>query len=301
MLRTHFRWREAKQVDELFYNRRDNPVFPEERELAEVYPIGYWGLDNHGRIIYYERIGATDVKQALRIVTRQRYLEYITYQYEKLIWTRFASCRPDSFNPSHRDQTLMLIDLQGMSWDHLSSTTRGIFRDMSRLASENYPDIMGRTFILNAPRIFYLAWAGLKGFLPSETRKKITVIANNHKKTTEAINHHIRREFLPDFLGGRVRSIRGVVDYGPWRTEPEFKIPPRPVPALVKMSTSSTISHESFVTCEENAEDSSWLSSIGLTFYEQCIAGVFGAGFMTCGAGLMTCCEQFLTGVNFLS
>eukprot|EP00397_Hematodinium_sp_SG-2012_P028247 GEMP01029731.1.p1 GENE.GEMP01029731.1~~GEMP01029731.1.p1 ORF type:complete len:361 (+),score=66.50 GEMP01029731.1:90-1172(+) len=255
MLKEHFKWREEKQIDKLYYNHVSNPKpFPEEADLAKVYPSGYWGVDDLGQIIYYERIGIADSKKVLRICNKDRYVQYFAYQYEKLIWTRFPACRPATPGPDYCDKTLAFIDLQGLSWEHLSSTTRSLFREVSFMASNNYPEIMGRTFVLNAPRIFSFMWSGLKGFIDVDTRNKITVLSGA-KKTNQAIDAYIDHELLPDFLGGCVKGVKGVVDYGPWRVESELMGPPSPGLSASHFLQGS-MSNETFVTCIEDESES---------------------------------------------
>lgn len=249
MLRAHFKWRQENKIDELYYNHMFNPTpFPEEAQLAWVYPTGYWGMDNDGRVIYFERIGAADYKGVFRICNKERYLEHFAYQYEKLIWLRFPACRPQDPKGDYRDQTLTFIDLHGLSWDHLSSTTRSLFRQISELASNHYPEIMGRTLVINAPKIFNLMWAGLKGFVNVETRGKITVLSAG-KKTSDIIDKYVPHETLPDFLGGRIKGVKGPVDYGPWQHDPDLMYPPTERrPHRVRKSPTK----DSFVTCIED-------------------------------------------------
>ena len=52
----------------------------------------------------------------------------------------------------------------------------------SSVASDNYPEILGRMFIVNAPFFFTGIWTMCKPFLDDGTKKKITILGSDYKK-----------------------------------------------------------------------------------------------------------------------
>lgn len=246
MLQAHFNWRRSHDIDALFYDSMDKEplTFAEEEDIARIYPTGYWGVDELGQPIYYERMGMTDFKALMRICTKERFIEYWTYQYEKLVWLRLPAIRPRNAGLTYRDRTVSFVDLRGFSWGHLSETSRSVFREITSLAANNYPEIMNSVFVLNAPKMFSIMWSGLKVFVDSDTRKKIRFISSHPGKKSD-VDEYINTDALPDFLGGRVKNVSGVVDYGPWNTLHPH--PPLPDSFLLHDSHSN----ETFVTCLE--------------------------------------------------
>ena len=90
---------------------------------------------------------------------------------------------------------------------------------MSKMDSDNYPETMGKFFIINAGFVFRSAWKVLKGFLDpkarsmciivvltillAQTASKITVLGGSYK---EELEKYIDPKHLPDFLGRQARS-----------------------------------------------------------------------------------------------
>lgn len=81
----------------------------------------------------------------------------------------------------------------------LSKKVYGLIQLATKVGSDYYPEIMGSTFIVNAPMFFTGVWAIVKGFLDEKTRKKITIKGGSYKSDLLEI---VDAENLPDFLGG---------------------------------------------------------------------------------------------------
>ena len=55
----------------------------------------------------------------------------------------------------------------------MNSQVRAILKSAADIASNNYPENMGATFVVNAPFVFSACWSIVKGFLDERTRNKI--------------------------------------------------------------------------------------------------------------------------------
>jgi len=66
----------------------------------------------------------------------------------------------------------------------------------------NYPETLGVVLIVQAPRLFPLAWTLVKSFINENTRRKCLVYAGNDYLEEGGIHEYIHREDIPDFLGG---------------------------------------------------------------------------------------------------
>ena len=81
------------------------------------------------------------------------------------------------------------------------------------MGSDYYPEIMGNTFIVNAPTLFRGIWKVAKGFLDEKTRNKIKVLGGSYLPT---LLEFVEEENLPQFLGGKC-TIQFPSDVGPWQ------------------------------------------------------------------------------------
>ncbi len=52
----------------------------------------------------------------------------------------------------------------------------------SKLAQDNYPEILGQMFIVNAPYLFSAIWSAIKIFIDKKTQHKIKILGSDYKK-----------------------------------------------------------------------------------------------------------------------
>ena len=64
---------------------------------------------------------------------------------------------------------------------------------------DNYPEIVGKLLIINAPMVFTGIWAFIKGFLDERLKNKITLLGKNYMPT---LLEYIDLDQIPEYLGG---------------------------------------------------------------------------------------------------
>ena len=69
-----------------------------------------------------------------------------------------------------------------------------------KLGSENYPEIIGKVFVVNVPIVFPFIWAMVKGWIDEGTRQKFSILTSSYSR--EALLKEIDEDQLPKFLGG---------------------------------------------------------------------------------------------------
>lgn len=93
----------------------------------------------------------------------------------------------------------------------------GLIKLAAKVGSDYYPEIMGNTFIINAPYVFSGVWAVCKGFLDEKTRNKFKIIGSGFKPT---LLEFIDEANLPSFIGGKCTCAEfgGCIagNQGPW-------------------------------------------------------------------------------------
>jgi len=213
MWNTFMKWRKDNKVDEI-----ESYVFSELPDVKKFYPHGYFKTDKEGRPIYIERIGALKIKELFKVTTEERLIRYYMQSYENLIKEIFPACSRAA--GKRIEQCVTILDLKGGSTSILSSQVYNFIKLASSIAQDNYPEILGRMFIVNAPMLFSGIWAMIKPWLDEKTRNKITIIGSKYEPQLLEL---IPIENLPDFLGGKST----VLEYGehmnkevgPWVTE----------------------------------------------------------------------------------
>lgn len=200
MWNNFLKWRIDNKVDAIA-----SFEYPELPEVKKFYPHGYFKTDKQGRPIYIERIGALKIKELFKVTTEDRLIKYYIQGYERLLNHVFPAC---SKAAGHRvEQSFTILDLKGSSSSIMSKQVWDFIKLASNLGQNNYPEILGRMYIVNAPMLFSGIWAMIKPWLDDKTKAKITIVGS---KFEPQLLELIDAANLPDFLGGQAK----VTEYG---------------------------------------------------------------------------------------
>lgn len=77
----------------------------------------------------------------------------------------------------------------------------------------NYPEILKACYIINAPRVFAIAFGVVKKFLNEYTLGKIQIFPNDPKKWKKVLISHIDGDSLPKHYGGNLEDPDGNAKY----------------------------------------------------------------------------------------
>ena len=195
MLTNFFVWRKQNDVDNIA-QLDISPV----KLFYNIVPHNYYSMDREGRPVYIERYKDFDLKEIYKRVGEEFPVKYYIYHYERTV----LALNPYLSKLAGRkvEQTVTILDMAGMNFsDVLSKRTeiQALFKKTSKIAQDNYPEIMGKLFVVNTPMLFNMMWVILKGFLNENTVKKITICGSSFKKDLLKV---IAEDQLPDFLGG---------------------------------------------------------------------------------------------------
>jgi len=84
------------------------------------------------------------------------------------------------------------------------------------VAAAHYPERMGRTIIINAPKMFAACWRVCKPLLDHETQVKIDIMAGKDKWLPE-MERFFDTQILPKHLGGEKE-----LSFAPHSLDPEL-------------------------------------------------------------------------------
>ena len=168
-----------------------------------------------------------DVKKLFTITTNERLLRNHVYEYEKLVHYRLKACSIKAGR--YIEQSCTILDLKGVPLSAFPSVF-SLIREVSVIAQNYYPEMLGRMFMINSPVLFTAVWNMIKPLLDEVTVKKISIMGSNYKA---ALLECIDEANLPDFLGGACRCSSGCsnADIGPWN---DGSVEGYPIEALEK-------------------------------------------------------------------
>lgn len=126
-----------------------------------------------------------NVQEMFKITSEQGLLNYYSLSYETLLTTIFDSCtefRKKSTNEDKRiAQTCTILDLKHIKLGS-SKKAYNFVEPASAMAQNNYPEILGNMFIVNAPMLFTGIWTIVKMWIDDKTKQKIKILGGSYKK-----------------------------------------------------------------------------------------------------------------------
>lgn len=91
---------------------------------------------------------------------------------------------------------------------HLNREGLRYFKTVLNVAQDNYPEMAGNVYVVNAPWVFNAIWKIVKPWLKPATLDKITILGHNFK---ERLLEDFDADQLPVFLGGTCECEGGCV------------------------------------------------------------------------------------------
>eukprot|EP01025_Chloroclados_australasicus_P002455 TRINITY_DN1055_c0_g1_i2.p1 TRINITY_DN1055_c0_g1~~TRINITY_DN1055_c0_g1_i2.p1 ORF type:complete len:492 (-),score=36.16 TRINITY_DN1055_c0_g1_i2:370-1845(-) len=213
MVKNHIQWRYEYGTDTII----EDFDFKERNQFLAVYPQGYHKTDKQGRPIYIQHLGCIDLKKITQVTTVDRMIRFHVQEWERCIKTIFPAC---SRKAGRRiDQMFAIMDVQGVGLHMLSADVRRTLQEITKIDQDNYPESLGKVFIINAPIIFKAVWKFIHPLLNPRTRGKIELYGQNYK---QALLEHVDIDSIPQYLGGNSKETL-VDDVGPWN-DPKYQV-----------------------------------------------------------------------------
>ncbi|CAE8593899.1 unnamed protein product, partial [Polarella glacialis] len=84
------------------------------------------------------------------------------------------------------------------------TTARKVVKDVVSMLQNHYPECSGRMIIINAPKVFSIAWSFIKPMLDDRTVAKISIFGADQRETwVNALLELVDADQLPALFGGR--------------------------------------------------------------------------------------------------
>jgi len=189
MMRESIEWRKKYDADNLL-----DWTPPE--VLVKYYPGGLCGVDKEGYPFWIDTLGTADIKGLMFSARKAEVIKYKAYWTEKI----YKVCEEQSAKlGKHIDQIGLIFDMEGIGMAHLWKPAVDAFIEMLIMFEANYPETLRYCIVINAPKIFPIAWNLVKPFLSEDTKTKIFIEKGDWKKK---VLERIDASELPVHWGG---------------------------------------------------------------------------------------------------
>jgi len=201
MLRKSLEWRKMNKMDTIL----DEWEIPE--VLDKYYSMGVCGKDKYACPVWISAYGNTDLKGLMMSVTRKQYIRYFGYISEKSIKEMH---RLSILTGKTVSTQTVILDMENLSARQLGyKPVREAGIEVAKQAEANYPESLRRIFIINAPKIFTLAFAMIRPLLTQVTLDKIKFFGTDKSEWKAALLEDIDADQLPAYYGGTMTDPDG--------------------------------------------------------------------------------------------
>lgn len=199
MLVASARWRQRENIDSVVERL---PAGAARAELFRCYPHGFHGFDVEHRPVYIQQSCKIDVPALLDRFTMEQLVEshLVNMEYQSRVLCGEATRRAG--RPLHK--TCNILDMDGMGPGWFFGKAIELVKRSSAVDQDNYPEMLGVAYLVNAPGVFVLVWNIISKFLDPATRAKVRFLGNVRGRAAhdELVTVLGGEDKLPRFLGG---------------------------------------------------------------------------------------------------
>ncbi|XP_072943763.1 SEC14-like protein 2 [Epargyreus clarus] len=201
MLRDSMKWREKWGIDTTLQTWQAPEV------LETHFPSGSTGFDKEGSPLIIVPFVGLDVWGLLHSVTRTDIIRMILRHLEGYLAA--ATAQAATHGPAALKVTV-LFDLEGFNIRQYAwKPAAEMVFTLLQIYEANYPEILKTCFIINAPKVFSLAFSVIKKFMHEYTISKIRIYGTDPKKWQPHVLAIVDKEQLPLHYGGSMVDENG--------------------------------------------------------------------------------------------
>lgn len=172
---------------------------PEILMMREFYPSNHYGFDFEGRLIIIEKVGKYNYKDINKNFSIEELEDFFIQIQERLLFVEFPILSK-IFN-RRIDRAIVIADLKNVKiLDFAKKDARRFIEIASGLFQDYYPEILAKSYIVNAPFGSTALWRIVKMVIDKKTADKFEICSDNgHKRLASVLNV----ADLPEDMGGQ--------------------------------------------------------------------------------------------------
>lgn len=205
MFKASMAWRTTVGADTI--GQKSFPFLP---QLKACYPYAFHKFDKEGRPIYIDQTGYMNIKEIMKLTTMDNMVDLHIKQCEFINQQLYKMASERAGKEIY--QVTTIVDLKKLSSKNLTKRAYNWLKACSKIDQDNYPESLGKLFVVNVPTIFGAVWAMVSPWLDKRTKQKIVVLKG--KNFAQALLQHIDADSLPVQYGGTCNCQGGCLSSG---------------------------------------------------------------------------------------
>ncbi|XP_016934138.3 SEC14-like protein 2 [Drosophila suzukii] len=200
MLRASLKTRAMWNVDNI--EKWDPP-----RALQEYLPYGLMGYDNEGSPVLVCPFANFDMWGMMHCVTRFEFQKYLVLLLERFMKIAYEQSQKHGWRAR---QLVVFFDMQDVNLKQYAwrPAAECVISTVKQYEA-NFPELLKMCYIINAPKLFSVAFNIVKKFLDENTTSKIVIYKSGVDRWQQQLFSHVNRKAFPKAWGGEMVDRNG--------------------------------------------------------------------------------------------
>lgn len=193
-------WRRDMKVKELVEKTPESILGIELKELTKVFPHWHHGYDRTGRPVVYKQYGKFDASHVKKLAggNYDRVVQYHVWEQEACL----RLCLKQTAKTGKLVETVTgIVDVKDMGLFQITRDFLALTKLLADVDQGQYPETLGRIYIINVPSAFPMVWRMVKPWLDPIVTSKIFIFGSP-KDYEPVLIDFIGKENLPSNYGG---------------------------------------------------------------------------------------------------
>nr|XP_016934138.1 SEC14-like protein 2 [Drosophila suzukii] len=200
MLRASLKTRAMWNVDNI--EKWDPP-----KALQEYLPYGLMGYDNEGSPVLVCPFANFDMWGMMHCVTRFEFQKYLVLLLERFMKIAYEQSQKHGWRAR---QLVVFFDMQDVNLKQYAwrPAAECVISTVKQYEA-NFPELLKMCYIINAPKLFSVAFNIVKKFLDENTTSKIVIYKSGVDRWQQQLFSHVNRKAFPKAWGGEMVDRNG--------------------------------------------------------------------------------------------
>ena len=202
-LKRNSKWRQTMCVDKLAAGNPELALGCSLSQLTAIFPHWHFGYDVTGRPVMYKKYTLFDAAAIQRIANLDSIMKYHIWEQESCM----RLCMEQSIKTGYIvETTTTILDLKNMRLAQVTQDFLSFMKTIGEVDSKQYPETLGKMFIINAPSAFPFVWRMVRIWLDPDVASKIQVLAGE-REWFPVLSECIGLDNLPSDYGGKACAL----------------------------------------------------------------------------------------------
>jgi hypothetical protein len=201
----NIQWRKTMKVTELITMRPEAILGFSLERFTAVFPHWHYGFDKTGRPVLYKQYGKFDASKIKKLSggNFDRVIQYHVWEQEACA----RLCKQQSLRLGYVVETFVgIVDVKDMRVFQITRDFLALTRAIADVDQGQYPETLGRIYVVNAPSAFPTVYAMIRPWLDPVVAAKILVLGGP-KEYEPVLFDYIGKENLPANYGGDLPAM----------------------------------------------------------------------------------------------